>query len=81
MVDLESIQNENDFAELKGMIQNHFGYTDSARAGFILKNWETEKYNFWKVIPGEYKIALQKLEEEETASIQKEFEYGEAVNG
>jgi len=72
MVEVEYLIYDEDKNEVYEMVKKHFEYTGSKRAQFILENWEQEKENFWKVIPGEYKkalariakVAAEKLEEE-----------------
>ncbi len=64
MVDVEYLIYEEDAAEVFSMVEKHFEYTNSKRAKYILDNWEKEKDNFWKIIPGEYKRALAKLAKE-----------------
>jgi glutamate synthase domain-containing protein 2/glutamate synthase domain-containing protein 1/glutamate synthase domain-containing protein 3 len=74
MVDVETIINENDFDEVQQLIRKHFEYTNSKRAKQILDNWDEEKNSFWKVMPGEYKIALQKIEEETASETSSELQ-------
>ena len=82
MVELEEIEDESEFEELRLQIENHLKYTSSKRAKLILDSWEKEKHNFVKVMPGEYKKALKALEEEK----EKERElamnnYAKVANG
>jgi glutamate synthase (NADPH) large chain len=67
LVDVEYLIYEEDVEEVKRMVTNHFEYTGSKRAEYILKNWSVEKENFWKVIPGEYKKALTKMAKDNAA--------------
>jgi glutamate synthase domain-containing protein 3 len=60
-------------------VKKHFDYTGSKRAQHILENWETEKDNFWKIIPGEYKKALARMAKEEAAK--KAASEKEVING
>jgi glutamate synthase (NADPH/NADH) large chain len=46
------------------MIQSHFNLTKSKRAKHLLDNWSQEVKNFIKVIPRDYKKALEKQKEE-----------------
>ena len=63
MIDLEKItkQDEDIIHEL---VENHFTNTNSDVAEAILSNWTKEKLKFIKVMPKEYKIALEKLAKE-----------------
>ena len=65
LVDVEYLIYDEDVTEVHNLVQKHFEYTGSKRAEFILKNWDKEKDNFWKIISGEYKKALVKLAKEE----------------
>ena len=58
MVDLDTVGDE-DIAELKGMIQKHFDYTNSTVAKFILNDFDNQLKNFIKVFPGDYKKVLK----------------------
>ena len=58
MVDLDPVTN-GDSAELKDMIENHFAYTGSTVAKFILDDFENQLKNFIKVFPRDYKKALK----------------------
>ena len=57
MVDLDPL-NENDISELKLMISNHYEYTGSTVAKFVLDDIENQKRNFIKVFPKDYKKVL-----------------------
>jgi glutamate synthase (NADPH/NADH) large chain len=58
MVDLDPVEN-GDSAELRDMIENHFAYTGSAVAKFILDDFENQLKNFVKVFPRDYKKVLK----------------------
>ena len=59
MVDLEKVDSEESEMELKDLIQMHASKTGSTRATEILENWDEEKESFIKVMPRDYKRALQ----------------------
>jgi glutamate synthase (NADPH/NADH) large chain len=70
MVELERIQKDGanvdlndltraDETRLKGLIENHQYYTNSERATEILANWNEYLPNFIKVMPVDYKRALE----------------------
>nr|WP_315149980.1 glutamate synthase large subunit [uncultured Flavobacterium sp.] len=63
MVALETLE-EDDLAKLKHLIKNHSMYTNSPLAKRILGDWENESRHFIKVMPTDYKKALQRLAEE-----------------
>ena len=60
--------NQPDEVILKTLIEKHFKYTNSERAKFILDNWDKARTQFIKVMPNEYKRALNELH----ASLTKE---------
>jgi glutamate synthase (ferredoxin) len=64
MIDLDSLV-AADFEELKADITQHYAYTESTLAEKLLQNWETEKLNFIKVFPKDYKKALERIAREE----------------
>ncbi len=61
MVDLESVWHKDDRQTLKTMIENHYQYTKSIRAKFILDNWEAQLPLFVKVIPIDYRKVLERM--------------------
>jgi glutamate synthase domain-containing protein 3 len=58
MVDLESLENEDEIEELRQMIQKHFDYTGSTVAAKILQDWPGIVSKFVRVMPKDYKRAL-----------------------
>ncbi|MEX0600507.1 MAG: glutamate synthase large subunit, partial [Rhodothermales bacterium] len=64
MVDLEEVTDPADITELREMVENHYRYTDSKTARWVLENWEASLEEFVKVMPVEYRNALLRLEEE-----------------
>jgi glutamate synthase (NADPH/NADH) large chain len=63
MVALETLE-EEDLAKLRHLIRNHSMYTNSPLAKRLLGDWENESKHFIKVMPTDYKKALQRLAEE-----------------
>lgn len=61
MVDLESITDSKEASEIKELIEEHLGLTGSERAEEVLKDWEKTLSQLAKVIPRDYKKALEKL--------------------
>ena len=64
MVDLEDVTRVEDIDELRELIENHYAYTRSSVAEWVLENWESSLGQFVKVMPIEYRNALLRLEEE-----------------
>ena len=57
MVDLDPVDAESAM-ELKTLIQEHYGYTGSAVAKYILDDFDAQLKHFVKVFPRDYKKAL-----------------------
>ena len=56
---------EEDAAELKAIIEKHVLYTESKKGATLLADWDTSLDNFVKVMPTEYKRALERIATEE----------------
>ncbi len=63
MVALESLD-EDDILKLRQLIKKHSLFTNSTLAKRILDDWENQQKHFIKVMPTDYKKALQRLSEE-----------------
>jgi glutamate synthase (NADPH) large chain len=61
-VDLTSDMTRHDDERLRALVQSHHHHTGSARAAEILANWEAFRPKFVKVMPVEYRRALQEME-------------------
>ena len=66
MVDLEPLDQE-DMDEVHELVERHLEYTGSDAARWVLDNWDVAVSEFVKVMPVEYRNALQRLEAEEPA--------------
>jgi glutamate synthase (ferredoxin) len=60
MVALEEPTTE-DFDYIHAMIRRHVEYTDSARGQYVIENWDTLAPKFVKVMPIDYKRALNEM--------------------
>ena len=60
MVELEDVQ-DGDLKTIKDLIINHVEYTKSPKGIEILKDWNNSNKNFIKVMPTDYKLALEML--------------------
>lgn len=63
-VELEEFENADEENIVLELIKKHAQYTDSAVGQAIVEDWETQKKKFVKVMPVDYKRALQELEAE-----------------
>jgi glutamate synthase domain-containing protein 2/glutamate synthase domain-containing protein 1/glutamate synthase domain-containing protein 3 len=61
MVELETVWQEQDKAILHDLIERHLQWTCSTRARFILKAWPDMVGRFVKVIPIDYRKALERM--------------------
>lgn len=67
LVALEQVETADEIADLKEIIEKHQNYTGSTRAARILDSWDTSLGNIVKVMPQDYKRALEELANEEAA--------------
>jgi glutamate synthase (NADPH) large chain len=65
MVDLEPIWQEEDQGILRDLVARHYRWTRSRQAARILANWRELSGRFVKVIPIDYRKALEKMRQRE----------------
>jgi glutamate synthase (ferredoxin) len=63
MVGLETLEDVEEIADLRQLIQKHADYTQSQKAAKVLASWETMLPKFVKVMPRDYKRVLQALKQ------------------
>ncbi|PSB19989.1 glutamate synthase large subunit [Phormidesmis priestleyi ULC007] len=61
MVGLETLEDAEEIADLRQMIQQHADYTQSQKAAKVLDRWEEMLPKFVKVMPKDYKRVLQAI--------------------
>ncbi len=61
-VDVVHDMTRYDSQRLRGLIEKHFHYTGSARAKDVLDNWDEYLPKFVKVMPVDYRRALQEMQ-------------------
>ena len=66
MIGLEDLSG-TDIDHVKSLIQNHVTYTGSPLGSELLKNWKTTQKHFIKVMPTDYKAALERMAQEQKA--------------
>jgi len=59
LVHAEPLADSRDRHLVRRMIENHFIYTASSKAKYILRNWETEYERFVKILPDAYDAVVQ----------------------
>jgi glutamate synthase (NADPH/NADH) large chain len=65
MVELESVEDAEDIAELQILIEEHAERTGSTVAAEVLDNWTTALGQFVKVMPTDYKRVLEEHRQRE----------------
>ena len=65
MVELESIWQREDERILRDLIERHYAWTNSQQAERILGNWQEMAGKFVKVMPLDYRMALERMRETE----------------
>jgi glutamate synthase domain-containing protein 3 len=69
-VDLDPLEQEEDVALVRGLLERHRDATGSPRAAWILENWGEAQGRFIKVFPHEYKrvLGVARIESTESTS-------------
>ena len=65
MVELTGIEDDEEVAELKELIESHHQYTGSTVAEQVLSQWESVLPQFVKVMPSDYKLYLEEQQQEQ----------------
>jgi glutamate synthase domain-containing protein 3 len=81
MVELESVWKDEDISLLQDLIQRHLNWTGSLQAHRILDSWQDVMGKFVKVVPIDYRKALEKMRaaeqrDTETTPATEEVFYG-----
>jgi glutamate synthase domain-containing protein 2/glutamate synthase domain-containing protein 1/glutamate synthase domain-containing protein 3 len=58
MVAADRLEDPQEIAEVRAMIESHFAYTSSVRAARVLESWDTAVRQFVRVIPKDYRRVL-----------------------
>jgi glutamate synthase (ferredoxin) len=59
MVDVTKLEEPEEIAAVRAMIERHLKYTNSARARSVLENWDQSVSQFIRVMPRDYNRMLQ----------------------
>ena len=62
LVDISHDMTRYDALRLRRLIERHVHYTDSARGRSILENWTVMLPKFVKIMPVDYRRALQEMQ-------------------
>jgi glutamate synthase (NADPH/NADH) large chain len=74
MVELESVEEDEDINELKKLIENHMKYTGSSIAREVLDNWSDVLKQFVKVMPVDYKRVLTEMKNQKETDLDLRLE-------
>jgi len=80
LVDLEDVVDPVDVEQLRERIEHHHHYTRSDVAKRILDDWEDMLPKFIKIMPRDYRLALERLAREREEAQQQAQETSEALN-
>jgi glutamate synthase (ferredoxin) len=69
LVELESLDDAEEAEAVYEMIRKHVRYTDSALGRRVLENWDELREKFVKVMPVDYRRAMEDLKREELATL------------
>jgi len=69
MVDLEGLYDHVEIAEVLRMITRHYTFTGSTVAKRVIDQWYQLRPKFVKIMPRDYKRALERLQREEMATL------------
>jgi glutamate synthase domain-containing protein 3 len=61
MVELFGLDDEADDSTVRHLIQRHHQFTDSAEAGRLLAEWDSNRQRYVKVLPTEYRKVLEQM--------------------
>jgi glutamate synthase (ferredoxin) len=61
MVGVESLEDAEEIAKVRGMIERHHGFTGSVRAKHVLDNWDALVPKFVRIMPKDFKRAVASL--------------------
>jgi glutamate synthase domain-containing protein 3 len=81
MVDLEPLIVAEDVEEVRKLLHRHVSYTGSTVAGQILKQWDATQPKFVKVIPKDYKRAINAMKRAQFEGIPWEQAVMEGAHG
>lgn len=81
MVELEAVADEEEAEELRRMIYDHYAYTGSTRAAQVLGNWEAMLPRFVKIMPVEYRRALEQMKNDQVPQMAEQDEREAAMVG
>src|SRR6185437_5215149 len=61
MVEMETLEGNEEIERVRGMIERHFKFTGSARARQVLEHWDASVPRFVRIMPKDFKRAIASL--------------------
>ena len=80
MVDLEPLEDEEDIAHVRRLVESHVRFTGSDRAEYVLDHWTELLGSFVKVMPVDYRRALQEMAARQARLAEAESREGTAAS-
>ena len=80
MVELEDLIDQDDIDVVLRLVKKHVDCTASTRGQWVLDRWDELVSRFVKVMPSDYKVAIQQLKEKSEAG-QTQAELAEVLHG
>ena len=68
-VHLSSDMTKYDDERLRFLVEKHYEFTNSEKAKLILDDWDNHRPKFIKVMPTEYRRALEEIKAEQNANV------------
>ena len=68
------MEEQEDIAKLKDMVQQHVDATNSPRGQEVLDNFEALLPKFVKIYPTDYRLALERMAKEAAENTEKELQ-------
>jgi glutamate synthase (ferredoxin) len=72
MVGIEKLEDDEEIAAVRGLIQQHAHYTGSERARAVLDGWPSLVAKFVKVMPKDYKRVLSSVKRAQSQGLSGE---------
>ena len=80
MVDLEPLEDEEDVAAVRRLVEAHVRHTGSDRGEYVLDHWPELLGSFVKVMPVDYRRALREMAERQARMAEAGRQEGTAAS-
>lgn len=72
MIEIEALNDEEDIQAVWEMVLNHYIFTGSVKAEYVIQNWEQIIDKFVKVIPNDYKRMMDQIKLQKQGGLSEE---------